>query len=232
MPRLAIDLDGPLDLVGSLSLLVRGNGDRTVRIARDRAWWTTRTADGAATVGLARSGDRIDAEAWGPGADMALARIPRLFGPGTHALAGVADARVDRLARQHPGIRVLRTGSVFDALVAAILEQKVTGTEAHRASNGLVRAHGEPAPGPPESACACSPLRRRWRRSRTGPITRSGWNDAAPTSSGRSRLGPAAVEAIVDLPPDAAQARLMAIPGIGPWTAAEVAVPALGDIDA
>jgi 3-methyladenine DNA glycosylase/8-oxoguanine DNA glycosylase len=232
VPSLAIDLDGPLDLVGSLSLLVRGNGDRTVRLARDRAWWTTRTADGAATVGLARSGDRIDAEAWGPGADIALARIPRLFGPGTHALAGVADARVDRLARRHPGIRVLRTASVFDALVAAILEQKVTGTEAHRAWNGLVRAHGEPAPGPTELGLRLFPAPATlatlpyWAYHEIGLERRRA--DLIRTIASR----PATVEAIVDLPPDAAQARLVAVPGIGPWTAAEVAVRALGDIDA
>jgi len=39
-------------------------------------------------------------------------------------------------------------------------------------------------------------------------------------------------EAIVDLPLPAAYARLTAIPGIGPWTAGEVAVRALGDVDA
>jgi 3-methyladenine DNA glycosylase/8-oxoguanine DNA glycosylase len=39
-------------------------------------------------------------------------------------------------------------------------------------------------------------------------------------------------ESIVDLPPEAARERLMAVPGIGPWTAAEVGVRALGDEDA
>ena len=39
-------------------------------------------------------------------------------------------------------------------------------------------------------------------------------------------------EAIVDLPLPEAYARLTAVPGIGPWTAAEVGVRALGDPDA
>ena len=39
-------------------------------------------------------------------------------------------------------------------------------------------------------------------------------------------------EAIVDLPLAEAYARLTAVPGIGPWTAAEVGVRALGDQDA
>ena len=39
---------------------------------------------------------------------------------------------------------------VLHALVPAILEQKVTGTEAYRAYRGIVRHFGEPAPGPVE----------------------------------------------------------------------------------
>ena len=39
-------------------------------------------------------------------------------------------------------------------------------------------------------------------------------------------------EAIVDLPLPEGYARLTAMPGIGPWTAAEVGVRALGDQDA
>ena len=39
-------------------------------------------------------------------------------------------------------------------------------------------------------------------------------------------------EATADLSPDEARARLTALPGLGPWTAAEVAVRALGDPDA
>jgi 3-methyladenine DNA glycosylase/8-oxoguanine DNA glycosylase len=34
------------------------------------------------------------------------------------------------------------------------------------------------------------------------------------------------------MPPDAARRRLESLPGVGPWTAAEVALRALGDVDA
>jgi 3-methyladenine DNA glycosylase/8-oxoguanine DNA glycosylase len=40
------------------------------------------------------------------------------------------------------------------------------------------------------------------------------------------------IEGIGDLPIADAYARLEAIPGIGPWTAAEIGVRALGDVDA
>ena len=39
---------------------------------------------------------------------------------------------------------------MLESLIPAILEQKVTGTEAHRAYHGLVWRYGEPAPGPVE----------------------------------------------------------------------------------
>ena len=57
---------------------------------------------------------------------------------------------VTDLARRAPGIRIPRTGAVLESLVPAILEQKVTGQAARRAWLGLIRVHGEPAPGPAE----------------------------------------------------------------------------------
>jgi 3-methyladenine DNA glycosylase/8-oxoguanine DNA glycosylase len=40
------------------------------------------------------------------------------------------------------------------------------------------------------------------------------------------------LEEAVDLAPDAARARICAVPGLGPWSAAEIALVALGDPDA
>ncbi len=51
--------------------------------------------------------------------------------------------------KRSPGLRIGRTRAVLEALVPAILEQKVTGEEARRTLRGLVRTYGEDAPGPP-----------------------------------------------------------------------------------
>ena len=51
-------------------------------------------------------------------------------------------------ARRFPGWHVPRTGRVIEALVPAILEQKVTGQEAFGSYRTLVRRFGAPAPGP------------------------------------------------------------------------------------
>lgn len=175
---------------------------------------------------------RLRADAWGPGGELALARIPTLFGPGTDGLGDVDDPRITTLSRRRPGVRILRTGAVVESLVPAILEQKVTGTEAHRAWHGLVRRYGEPAPGPAElglrvmpapAALAALPY---WAyhpmgvERRRAELIRMIARDAAT------------FERLADAPLTAAYARLQAVPGIGPWTAAEVGVRALGDIDA
>ncbi|MGZ9277122.1 MAG: DNA-3-methyladenine glycosylase family protein [Candidatus Limnocylindrales bacterium] len=232
MPHLDVPLDGPLDLVATLAPLARGNGDRTIRIASDRAWWTTRTSDGPATVSIIRGPRGVVAEAWGPGADVALARAATMYGPSTDLLADGPDERIGRLARRHRGVRILRTGSVLDALVAAIVEQKVTGTEAHRVWNGLVRDHGEPAPGPSDLGLRVFPAAATlaalpyWAYHELGLERRRA--DLIRAIAAR----PAAFEAVVELPLADAHARLLAVPGVGPWTVAEVAVRALGDVDA
>lgn len=239
MTRRVLPLDGPFDLAGTLGPLVRGQGDRTIRIASSEAWWTTRTVAGPATLHLSVGPGTLTAETWGPGADVASERAGRLVGlepsrPPTGALAGTDDRRISGLARRRPGVRTLRTEAVFEGLVAAIVEQKVTGTEAHRVWHGLVRQYGEPAPQPPgpdlglrlfpaPATLAALPyyayhplgLERRRAELVRAVAARATW-----------------FEAIVDLPLPAGYARLLAVPGIGPWTAAEVAVRALGDDDA
>jgi len=184
-------------------------------------------------VGVAAAGEgRLRADAWGTGADIAIARVRTLFGRSTDELADAADGRIATLAKRRPGVRVLRTGAVLESLIPAILEQKVTGTEAHRTWHALVRRYGEAAPGPTELGLrvlpspatlaalpywAFHPLGLERRRA---DLIRAIARDAAT------------FEGLVDVPLETAYARLRSIPGIGPWTAAEVGVRALGDVDA
>jgi 3-methyladenine DNA glycosylase/8-oxoguanine DNA glycosylase len=229
---LDLPLDAPLDLAASLGPLARGHGDRTIRIASNRAWWATRTPDGPGTLALTVGGGRLHAEAWGSGAERLLDRVPRLFSGSTSDLAGEDDRRISALARRAPGVRILRTEAVVDALIAAVLEQKVTGTEAHRAWHGLVRRHGEQAPGPEQIGLRVLPA----------PATLAAmpyWSyhvlglEQRRAELIRSIARRAAwFEAIIELPLSEAYARLRSVPGIGPWTAAEIGVRALGDVDA
>lgn len=235
-------LPGPLDLRRTMSPLWRGRGDPTVRIAADGVWRATRTPAGPASIHLAIAATDLVARAlvvraWGDGADWALDHAPAMAGllDDPSALDGLAVAHplIRELARRHPGLRFPRTLAVLEALVPAIIEQKVTGDEAHRAWRGLVTRHGDPAPGPAGQAGMRVPpdptvlaslpyyafhgfgLERRRAETIRAAATRATWLEAAS-----------------DLTPEVRLARLRSIPGVGPWTAAEVAARAWGDPDA
>ena len=180
------------------------------------------------------------ARAWGPGAAWALARLEALLGldddPG--ALVPRHDA-VATAVRRVRGLRIGRSGAVIEALVPAILEQKVTGAEAGRTYRGLIARYGEPAPGgfglrlQPDPGVladlpyhAFHPLGLERRRAE---LVRAVCRDAARLE----RLGEAAAGPGAEEPARAAAyAALRAFPGIGPWTAAEVGIRAFGDPDA
>jgi 3-methyladenine DNA glycosylase/8-oxoguanine DNA glycosylase len=154
VPDLDLRLERPIDLRPILALHVRGPGDPTFRLARSSAWRATRTPDGPATVEIRINGRADGAElvarGWGPGAHSALEDVPALVGLLDDPSGFEPDAHpvVRDLARRLPNLRIGRTNRVMEALVPAILEQKVTGIEASRAFRALVLAHGEPAPGP------------------------------------------------------------------------------------
>jgi 3-methyladenine DNA glycosylase/8-oxoguanine DNA glycosylase len=233
-----------IDLRRTLEVHRRGPGDPTLRFSRDgSAWRATRTPDGPATLRLIPDGTAIRAQAWGPGGAWAIEQAPELIGALDHSsefaalLAGHPLLR-DLHARL-PGIRIGRTRRVFEALVPAIIEQKVTGDEARAAFVALVRRHGEPAPGPWDEPSARRPAPMRVPPT---PATLAGLPgyayhplglerrraDAIRFAAGRA----ARVEECVDLPLSDAYARLQALPLVGQWTAAEVGLRALGDADA
>ncbi len=123
-----------------------------------------------------------------------------------------------------------RTEAVFEALVPAVLAQLVTSIEARRSYRALVTALGEPAPGPWRLTLPPSPavLARTpyWVFHRFG-VERRRADIVIRAARSAGRLEEAAA---MDLA--AAYRRLHAFPGVGPWTAAKVAMVALGDADA
>lgn len=232
MPTRTLSIIGPLDLRGSLAALVASAHDPTIRLRDAAMVRASRTPQGPATLELRRQGPRVVARAWGPGAAWALERAPGLLGAHDDA-SGFEPHRHPQVARAHharPGLRLVRTGSVADVLVPTILAQRVTATEAARSWTRLVRRWGEPAPGP--HGLLLPPHPQRLAAIPDGDYHRIGVERSrAVTIRGASRrLG--RLQEAVDLPHERAMARLTALPGLGPWTAALVLRLAAGDADA
>lgn len=221
----------PVDLRQTLAPLWAGRTDPTMRLRSGAALRASWTPDGPATLSVEIHDGRATAAAWGPGADWVLERAPAAVGAGDD-LAGFdpRDHLVARAHRARPGLRIAASGRVGDVLVPAILAQKVTGVEAFRAWIGMMHAWGRPAPGPHGLSLPPSPAtlaeQPYWAYHRFG-VERRRAETIRLACRRIDRLEEAAT-----LPPSEAEARLTALPGLGPWTAALVRRAALGDADA
>lgn len=197
-------------------------------------WRACATPAGDGTLAVRLAGpDMVDARAWGAGAGWLLDRVPALLGTGDQwsALDVSGHALLRMVAQRRPGVRLPATGLVMDALVPAVLEQRVTGGEARRAWAGLLRRFGRLAPGPrpelrvpPSAADLLAVPTWDWHRLGVDGQRQRAIRAAATVAH---RLEQAA-----ELPPAEALARLRTVPGIGAWTAAETLQRAIGHPDA
>jgi 3-methyladenine DNA glycosylase/8-oxoguanine DNA glycosylase len=223
-----------LDVAGVLAPLRRGRGDPSWRPSDAGIWRTSTTPDGPATVLIARRSDgTVVATGWGPGATWELDGLPALLGAHDTPEAFTAHhPLIEDSAKRRPGLRFGSTRRVWDQLVPAILEQKVTGTEARRSWRELAWRFADPAPGPVPQGMRVPPTPAQIRS-----VPDWEWHKAGVDSARRRAILAAAavahrLEAAVDLGGEEGRILLRKIPGIGVWTAAEVAQRAWGDPDA
>lgn len=202
-----------------------------MRVARGWVVRASRTPDGAGSIAMAETADGILAEAWGPAAGWLLERAPAWCGAlDDDSGFDPAPGLVRDLWRRRRGLRIPRTGLVTERLIPVVLEQKVTGLEARRAYRQLVLALAEPAPGPLALTLPPDPAR----------VAELPYHAFHPFGVERRRAEvlravcatAADLDGLVDLPLEEAEARLGSVPGVGPWSVAEVAQVALGDTDA
>jgi 3-methyladenine DNA glycosylase/8-oxoguanine DNA glycosylase len=226
----------PLDVSAVLGGLRLGRGDPTFRVEPDGTIWRgIRTPQGISTLCLGpAAGGGVEATAWGPGAQWVLGSVPAMLGDLDDVSGFVAHHRqVAEAARRFSGWRVPRTGLVLEALVPAIIGQKVTGQEASGSYRTLVHRFGEQAPGPGgEHGLRVAPSAGGWARIPSWEWLRAGVDGGRSAAVVRAAGAAGRLEQCVDLTRDQAQRRLRAIPGIGVWTAAAVRHTALGDPDA
>ncbi|WP_330345215.1 DNA-3-methyladenine glycosylase 2 family protein [Streptomyces longwoodensis] len=226
--------DGPLDLGLVLGPLRRGPADPTFRAMPDGSVWrASLTPAGPGTLRVSAYGGAVRGEAWGPGADWLLDRLPEMVGAADDPSAFVPRHRLLAHARhRRPGLRLTRTGLVLESLIPSVLEQKVTTDEAYRAWRLLVRKFGEPAPGPAAGGRLwVMPAPRTWALIPSWEWHRAGVDNKRASTILRAVRVAARLEEAVGMEPREARARLEVVPGIGPWTSAEAVQRSHGAAD-
>jgi len=189
------------------------------------------TATGTATLSLA--GDHVELRATGgdPAGDARRARHLADLDADPEAIdaALAGDPLLAPSVAALPGLRVPGCWDGFELGVRAILGQQVSVAAASRLAGRVVAAHGEPLaesagalthrfPTPEALADAPLPFLPAQRARAVRAL-------AAATAAADLDLGPGA-------DPARARERLLALPGVGPWTAEYVAMRALHDADA
>lgn len=221
-----VDIEGRFDVRSTVRMVKAGSVDST------GAWiWSTSTADGPATVMAALGNGSLDAEAWGPGAEALLERLPTVLGVDDRTSLDLESGPIKDLLNRHAGTRLGASGAVFEATAIAILGQLVTRTEATRSRRLLVTRYGEPAPGPKGD------LRRFPDPDRIAALSYEDLHSVGVERKRASTLIEAArrakrLDEILAMDRESAWSRLQAVRGIGPWTAAFVMGAAWGDKDA
>ena len=215
-----VPFEGALDMRRTLDVGL-GPTDPTMRLLPDGSVaWSMRTPSGPATVHAAIVTDpcHVRLEAWGPGAQTAVARAPDMLGLDDDPLSfRPADPRLRGLVRRFHGLRVSRGRNVSDLLVPTILAQRVTFKEASMAYRALVRRFGGESPGPmqlplpPDPAQLGRLTQWQWREIMVDQDRARTLVDVGRRAERYDRLG--------ELPAQEAYERLLAVRGIGPWTA-------------
>jgi 3-methyladenine DNA glycosylase/8-oxoguanine DNA glycosylase len=229
--------DWPCSVIGTLRQHRRGGGDPTFRVDDDGTVWRgIRTPEGPATLTvLARPREgHVLARAWGPGAAWVLDSVPAMLGA-EDDWSGFEPRHpvLEELRRHHPHARLGRTGLVMEALVPAIIEQKVTGKEAFGGFRALVHRFGERAPGPGrERKVWVQPTPDRLRTIPSWEWLRLHIDPARSRTVVTVAKVADSLERTATVSNDEADRRLRSLPGVGVWTSAEVRQRAFGDPDA
>jgi 3-methyladenine DNA glycosylase/8-oxoguanine DNA glycosylase len=221
---MTVPVTGALDLRRTLSPLHGWFAD-------DGWWLTARTPEGPGTIRIRRTRQEVVGEAWGEGADRLLGSLGAIAGLEDDPSAFTTDHQlVGELHRRHPGLRFGRTGLVFDALVVAIVSQKVTGSEASSAMRSLRRAFAEAAPGP-RGGLSMPPDPERMAAAPYWAYHELHLEKRRADVLRRVAANFANIEASSAQLPASAARVLAQHSGVGPWTVAKTLVVSHGDPD-
>jgi 3-methyladenine DNA glycosylase/8-oxoguanine DNA glycosylase len=232
--RRTVVFPGPASPALTLSPLRRGPGDPCYQLADGAIWKTSLQASGPVSARIVKTGrDDVECEAWGDGAAEFVDNLPAFLGA-TDDATGFApqEPTIATAYRRAPHLRLGRTDRVLEALLPAVLEQRVAGKDAFRAWRLLVTKFGTPAPGPAPARMRVPPAAEVWRRIPSWEF------HLANVDPGRARTlvlcaqRAPSLERLSSRSGADGREALRSLPGVGEWTAAETAQRAWGDADA
>jgi 3-methyladenine DNA glycosylase/8-oxoguanine DNA glycosylase len=226
---------GPALPLATLSPLRRGGGDPCFQVAPDGAIWrTSMMPSGPVTARITKSAlSTVDCEAWGDGAVEFADSLPALLGADDDATGFVPEEPTIAAAlRKVPHLRLGSTARVLEALIPAVLEQRVSGKESFRSWRVLVTKFGSPAPGPAPMRMRVPPPAEVWRRIPSWDFHRANVDPGRARTIVSCAQRASSLERLTRRPVESARDALTSLPGIGVWTAAETTQRALGDADA
>ncbi|MEI6224264.1 MAG: AlkA N-terminal domain-containing protein [Deltaproteobacteria bacterium] len=205
---------------------------RTVRVDRARGWVSV-TADPSRPVLRAEFSPSL-----APVRRALAARLRALFDLDADPAVVAAALRKDRLlapsVRRNPGLRVNGAFDAFEAAVRVVVGQQVSVRAATTVAGRIARALGEAVETPFAGLDRLAPTPGAVLEAGEGRIARLGM----PGARARTLLALAAAVDSGELglergaDPDGMRDRMLALPGVGPWTASLVAMRALGAPDA
>nr|WP_085979855.1 DNA-3-methyladenine glycosylase [Mycobacterium marinum] len=219
----------------TLAPLRRGRGDPCFRVPGDGTIWrTSLLGSGPVAARFSRCApDTAHCQAWGSGAEEFIDRLPALLGADDDAADFVPrDPTVAAAHRRLPNLRLGRTGQVLEAVLPAVIEQRVPGAEAFRSWRLLVTRYGTPAPGPAPDGMRVPPSADAWRAIPSWEFHRANVDPGRARTVVGCAQRASALQRLVTRPVGEALAALTSLPGVGVWTAAETVQRAFGDADA
>jgi AraC family transcriptional regulator of adaptative response / DNA-3-methyladenine glycosylase II len=200
---------------------------RTVELGSHRGWVSVRHAREQRAL-------RVElADSLTPVLPAVLGRLRHLFDlsarPDIIAAHLAHDARLSRAVARRPGLRVPGSFDGFELAVRAILGQQITVKAATTLAGRFATVFGEPIETPHAGLARLSPRPERVAAASVDEIASLGIIQM------RARSIIALARAMVDgelqleagVQPDDTITRLMALPGIGAWTAQYIAMRAL-----
>lgn len=219
----------------TLAPLRRGAGDPCFRVPGDGTIWrTSLLPTGPAAARISRAApNAVHCVAWGSGAAQFVEILPAMLGLEDDASDFVPrDPTVAAAHRRLPHLRIGRTGRVLEALIPAVIEQRVPGADAFRSWRLLVGKYGTPAPGPAPPGMRVPPSAEVWRHIPSWEFHRANVDPGRAQTVVSCARRAASLERLADRPAAQARDALTSLPGVGQWTAAETAQRAFGDADA